>query len=488
MPGPERTQKQIAERYKGNLAYYRHKHPWRRARFWVSWFAIFGGIAAVTAYHKRGPEKFFTVGKISSNHATFADDCAKCHDKSITGSGVTLANWMSKTSERFHKGVDFNSIDRRCETCHQQHTLHEPNVVENRSCSACHQEHQGPGAMRIVASSQCASCHNNSGTMELSAQKGRGIAPAAFHLRPTPPGQVVLALPRPARGYTEVFSSFASGHPEFQLDYDKAQDPDALRFNHQRHEAADIPSVNGRKLDCNYCHKPDVEGRYYERVSFAANCQACHALQFDPKNPELTLPHGNAANVRAFLRTLPTQYAELAVKKGLVRPNEIQSFVSKQMLQLRDRVRTGADFEREVFYTGDPYKAQRNSAPLLSGTRPSFPGCAFCHEVKAVANAAPEITKPIFIDRWMPQAGFDHAKHASVKCDECHHAHTRRETSDVLMPSNANCVSCHSPQGRVSAGCITCHKYHAPPQAAASTVQVPDAHSVRTMMLGANSR
>jgi hypothetical protein len=282
--------------------------------------------------------------------------------------------------------------------------------------------------------------------------------------------------------------SFWDGHPEFQLNREKVRDPDVLRFNHQRHFAADIPPVNGKRLDCNYCHKPDSEGRYYQRITFAANCQACHSLQFDPKNPELMLPHGNATAVRAFLRSLPTQYADLAVKKGITRQSDIQSFVTKQMTQLRERVRSGEDFEREVFFTVDPYKPQRTNDPR---TRASFYGCAFCHAVKPVANAAPVVTKPIFVDRWMPQAGFDHAKHQTdpkthqpLDCNACHHATQSRETSDVLMPTKANCVTCHSPQGKVVAECITCHMYHAPPQTMTAEAHTPAIRSLKQMLLG----
>ena len=90
-----------------------------------------------------------------------------------------------------------------------------------------------------------------------------------------------------------------------------------------------------------------------------------------------------------------------------------------------------------------------------SRTRASFAGCAFCHEVKPVANSAPVITKPVLVDRWLPLAKFNHAKHASVKCDDCHHAAQSRETSDVLIPLKANCVVCHSPQGKIVSECIT---------------------------------
>jgi hypothetical protein len=272
-----------------------------------------------------------------------------------------------------------------------------------------------------------------------------------------------------------------NGHPEFQLVREQVRDPDVLRFNHERHFAADVPSLNGKKLDCNYCHKPDPDGRYYQRVTFAANCQACHSLQFDAKNPELTLPHGSATAVRAFLRTLPMQYTELAVKKGIAKPNEIQTFVAKQMTQWRERVPSVEDLERQVFFAAGPYQPQGQSEP---GVRPSFYGCAFCHEVKPVANAAPVITKPILVDRWMPQAKFDHAKHAGVKCDDCHHATQSHETFDVLMPTKANCVTCHSPAGKVVTECTTCHTYHAPPSPAAADISSGTGRSFKQMLLG----
>lgn len=498
MATPGRTQKQIAERYKGNLGYYKRKHPWRVARFCASFLALAGGVAAIIVYQKlifqqRVSEEFFSSGKISSHHAKFEQDCAQCHDKTAAmGTDFTLAKFKSVIKDRFHHGIDFTSIDHKCQECHEKnppfgtvkkYDLHEPNVVENRSCSVCHQEHLGPGPMKRVADLQCASCHNDRGIMEASAQKGTTLPPAVFHLRPHPPQQVVFELPRPKLGYTQTFASFAGEHPEFQLVRDKARDPDVLRFNHQRHFATDIPPVNGQKLDCNYCHKPEPGGRFYQRISFAANCQACHALQFDVKNPDLRIPHGDAALVRTFLRTLPAQYGDYArLKKGRTRDSDIQSFVVQQIRQLQEQFRSGEELERAVFFTTDPYKPQRQSAAAV---RANFAGCAFCHEVKTTTGGAPVVTKPILVDRWMPQAHFNHAKHASVKCDECHHARQSRETAEVLMPAKANCVTCHSPKGKVVSECITCHTYHAPPQVAGVDVHA-DARepSFKEMLVG----
>jgi hypothetical protein len=486
MAKPGRTQKQIADRYKGNLGYYNRLHPWRRWRLIVSLLTIIAGLVAIWFFQKRGPETFFNAGKISSSHARFADDCATCHDKSMPGGdALTPEKFTAVMRERFRSGVAFDPIDRKCETCHQQHTFHEANVVQNKSCSACHQEHQGPGPMKMVASFQCASCHNNSATMEAAAQKGAQLPPTAFHRHPHPAQQVAFELPRPPRGYTQIFSSFWNGHPEFQLTTAKPRDPDILRFNHQRHFAADIPSVNGQKLDCNYCHKPNPDGRFYQRISFAANCQTCHSLQFDAKNPELRIPHGDVALARTFLRTLPAQYADYArLKKGITGDNETRSFVAQQIKQLREQFRTGEELERAVFFTSDPYKPQRQ---MGAATRANFTGCAFCHDVKQVRNAAPAIAKPILIDRWMLQSDFDHAKHVSVKCDDCHHAMQSRDTSDVLMPVKANCVTCHSPQGKVVAECITCHTYHALPAAQTTVADGKNLApvSVKQMLLGA---
>lgn len=467
-----RTQKQIAERYKGNLGYYRHLHPWRRARLIVSLVTFIGGVLAIGILWRRAPPQFFNAGKISSNHASFENKCDSCHDKS-----AVAQDFREVIKDRFHRGVAFDSIDRKCESCHAQHTFHEANVVQNQSCSACHQEHQGPGPMKLVSSSQCATCHNDSGTMAASAAKGLELPTAVFNRHPMPRQQVVFQLPRPPQGFTSTFAAFWENHPEFQLKRLNARDPDVLRFNHQRHFAADIPPVEGRKLDCDYCHRPQPDGHFMGRISFAANCQACHALQFDWRNPELRIPHGDVELVRTFLRSLPAQYADYArVKRGLTNEKENRAFVAQQIKQLRDQFHSGEELERAVFFTTNPYKPQEKAA---AATRANFTGCAFCHEVKE-ARSVPVVTRPILIDRWMTRSDFNHAKHASISCDNCHSARQSRNTADVLMPARGNCVSCHGPTGGVVAECTTCHRYHAP--AAAQTLA--GAPSVRKMMLG----
>ena len=53
------------------------------------------------------------------------------------------------------------------------------------------------------------------------------------------------------------------------------------------------------------------------------------------------------------------------------------------------------------------------------------------------------------------------------------------------MPAKANCVTCHSPKGKVVSECITCHTYHAPPQVVAVDVHADTRESsFKQMLLG----
>ena len=162
--------------------------------------------------------------------------------------------------------------------------------------------------------------------------------------------------------------------------------------------------------------------------------------------------------------------------------------MAQQIRQLKDQFGSGEELERAVFFEKDPYRPQRQSAVA---TRANYVGCALCHDVKPDAAAVATLTKPVLVDRWMPQAKFNHAKHQvdpftqeKLDCNKCHRALVSRETSDVLMPAKADCVSCHSPKGKIASDCITCHGYHAPKQIAAGDVRAEASGSFKQMLLG----
>lgn len=432
------SQKQIAQRFKGNLDYFRKPHYWRRLRLWTILAVVLAGSAAMAVLYFGGPERMYNPGAISRPHAAFANDCAQCHErpnKTLAGASLKLTN---------------HGIDARCEKCHALHSFHEPNVVNARSCTACHHEHEGRGPMAAPGQEQCLRCHGEVREMFAAAKAGRNLPDSRFE-RPNR-GLTIFRAPRPVRGFTAVVTSFAGDHPEFRVVADQLRETNTLRFNHRRHlvETNDMPLVNGARLDCAACHQPGAGGAFFQRVSYERNCRACHSLQFDDRNPELTLPHGRGEHVRAFLRSLPAHYADLAGRQGITAQAEVEAFVARQMTHVRELAASGEQFEEQVFF------AARRQSP--SG-RTRFEGCALCHEVTG-SSGAPAITLPVLPDRWMSRGEFNHARHASVACAKCHDALRSADTADIIMPSKAACVECHGPKGKVSSDCTQCHRYH----------------------------
>lgn len=419
--------------------------------------------------------RFISPGRLSSQHSGsgFSDalaamrlgaapgdpGCAACHVSSRQG----LSGW-AKTALNADPGplhrqslalmttADMTTIDRECERCHTGHTFHEPNVVMDHSCSACHQEHMGSGLMKKPADSNCEACHGDAAVMQASIEKGAKLPAVAFDFRPDN-GRNVFHAPRPANGYTKVIHSFATDHPEFQVLAEHLKDPDTLKFDHKLHlTSTTVPPVNGKKLACLDCHKLDAAGHYHQKITFEQNCRQCHSLQFDSHNPEMQVPHGKPEYARNYLRSLPVQYAEYGVRKfGLTGKDDSEHFVQEQIRQLREQVVSGEALEERVFF-GDS-----------SQGRAKFPACTYCHEVNPAGEGVPVVTKPLVMDRWLTRGSFDHSKHLNIECAKCHeNVQDSTLTSDVLLPSKAVCVECHSPKGGVANGCSTCHSYHAP--------------------------
>jgi hypothetical protein len=245
---------------------------------------------------------------------------------------------------------------------------------------------------------------------------------------------------------------------------EKIKDPNPLRFNHQLHlTSPNIAPLKGRKLECADCHKPDAAGVFHLKISYAENCKSCHSLQFDVNNPALLVPHGNAEHARAFLRSLPAQYADhAATRKGITGARALEAFVQEQLKELRRAFASGEELEQRVFF-GDARTAPVANIAAHGDRGPAkFPGCAYCHTVSASDTGAPQVSQPFIPDRWLIRGQFDHGKHFKVACVKCHQVAQSRETSDVLLPTKQSCAECHSPQGGVANNCSTCHNYHSP--------------------------
>jgi hypothetical protein len=396
--------------------------------------------------------------------------CVMCHaDANGTFSDLALsALATSRTSLRFsvlagEHPKDFSRMDHSCMLCHTGHSFHQADVARDTSCSICHREHVGAGPMEAVAVQNCVACHGDPRQMDAARSRSEPL-PATLFERSIPPGVIVHGGQRPAGGYTEVITSFAVDHPEFRVLREKSPDTNTLKFNHRLHLTGnDIPLVGGRALECTYCHRPDASGAFMAKVSFEQSCRACHALDFDERNPGMSLPHGDAAYVRAYLRSLPLQYADYASRKlGISGQREIGAFVQRQISSLRDRARSGEDLEREVFMSDGRNGPVTGIAGAHGSSRAKFAGCALCHDVTWRKNAAPVITPPMTPDRWLIGGSFNHSSHAVMACAECHAAAQSEKTSDVILPTQQSCVRCHSPKGGAVDSCTSCHVYHNP--------------------------
>jgi hypothetical protein len=490
----KRNQKQAVGRLEGNLDYYNKPHPWRRLRAWVSALAVLVCLGAVPAYYYfRLPERFMNPGPISRAHSSIAQDCTACHVQ------TQLIKADTHAAGRIVREEYFVTIDQACNGCHKHFSFHQPDTVpdptrpagtgaqnETSSCTSCHREHATSGKMLPVQTADCASCHNRADLMAASAKAAHKFAANSF-FTPRPGGLLFFYTPHPRDGYTETFAAFDQGHPEFQIKTQHLKDPDTLQYNHARHEQADIPNTEmGTRLKCGYCHKPDASGVSFQRITFATNCSRCHALAFDPNvapgndpnDPGLVIPHGDPEKVRSFLRTLPNQYLEYAIRRNGATAAQAQQFMLDSIARLANSYGVSADtqlgpkLEQKVFYsnehatTGVSALQRRVEGRGANGT--FFPGCAFCHQVSAPApNVTPVVTKPVIFDRWLGEGNFNHAKHQQQSCAECHSSiHTSQLTSDINIPTQQSCTACHnSKPGGVANDCMSCHHYHNDPRA-----------------------
>ncbi len=422
-----------------------------RGRITVGVVCLSSALLLLLTGHPVWRNRFINPGPVSRVHSSTAftsraltngaaGNCAACHiagDRGPDGilqAALQARPGMLELGELIRQPAGHpTGMDTACLRCHGGRNFHQP-TAPLVSCSVCHAEHQG----RVMAAAQdqsCGFCHANSATMTVARR------PAVIH-------------------------HFATDHPEFRFQVDKLADPDTLRFNHALHlTGATIPRLpGGSKLDCAYCHQPDATGAYMRPVKFADHCRLCHSLQFDPDTPQLQLPHGSTGFVSAFLRSLSKQYADLAAREH---PADATAFVQQKLAGLRATVGSGEELERRVFFSSSVAGPEARIGSLSGATRAIFPGCAYCHEVKAAAPGNAIITPPVQTERWLGRARFNHAKHTGVECAQCHDARHSQATADILLPGRAACVGCHSPAGGVRDACSECHTYHQPPQIAA---------------------
>jgi hypothetical protein len=425
-----------------------------------------GAAAGLLFLARSGRATAFEPGRVHAWHAETA--CASCHSP-----------W---------RGPD----PALCSDCHarqrEKGEIHQARQTFTPPCTGCHPEHRGGDRVTAADDTQCASCHRD--------------------LRVNPSG----AEPRFARRV----SAFFDDHPDFSITLPsgvrlplaeavaRRADPTPLRFNHQRHLRAGLPTPSGQRvqLRCQSCHylSAGAEGAAgaagapgaasaagaaggaattagfsapgggqpraasgqlaaaggptgIAPITYETSCttSGCHPLTFDNRRPDQVAPHASPQRVREFLVSV---YSD---RRGA---NESVGD------QYRRLIRGAGAQPRGIDYGGQAQGAVVLAERYLYGT-----ACKECHVVDTNARPLPRVTWTPIPARWLPHGRFQHLDHPS-DCRQCHAAAADSTVAaDVLLPAIAICRTCHGGGGgaaQVKAGtapaaptdCLSCHRYH----------------------------
>ena len=368
-------------------------------------------------------------GTISSAHSSFAADCNRCHERAF----VSVQNSACTTCHKdmpHHFAEGFQGVD----------------ALKSKCCASCHKEHSGSEVLALASHDDtlCASCHEN--------------------IKATAPDS---KLPN--------VSDFGDNHPEFQatiaifadgklpsiripLDQkNRLLEHANLEFSHAVHlkkEGVKSPDRGNVKLDCANCHQPESGGKYMAKLDFESQCHECHRLNFEAEDPKHELPHGDDHTILKYLegyyadRALKGDYRHLSapqVVRERLRPGE--ALTTSEHLEIRE---WAAKYARDVNYEVMRYRV-----------------CGKCHTVSLNLESNLQQSWKIealgFNAHKFPKADFDHDKHKTQDCRNCHDAEKSEHSEDVLLKGIATCRECHGGAGaknKVASTCINCHGFH----------------------------
>ncbi|HZR35017.1 MAG TPA: FHA domain-containing protein [Nevskia sp.] len=366
-------------------------------------------------------------GTSSSAHAYFQKDCAKCHQSAF----LRVRN-------------------EACLDCHKNTAAHvdDPHWLKlddfaKARCEDCHHEHKGDMGLVTRHDAQCTDCHAR------PEQRFAGIKlqPAADFSSHHP-----VFSPRVARydSATRQFRWIQASQDQPEMLHSDTN----LKYPHDKHlDPKGIKSPTGKRvLACADCHQPDASGVSFKPIDMQQHCAECHRLDFDPDDPERTVPHAQPAQVVGVIRDY---YARAALAGGVRKPG------APQIVQLRRR--PGEQLTPPQARAALDW-AEQQSAVVIDEVFDKRV-CGYCHAVSRTHDAAlPWSVPPVALAQHrLDHAEFSHQAHRSEKCESCHAAPSSKLSTDVLMPELKRCRDCHGDPGsraQIQSSCIKCHGYH----------------------------
>ncbi|HUA55333.1 MAG TPA: cytochrome c3 family protein [Candidatus Sulfotelmatobacter sp.] len=366
-------------------------------------------------------DEAWNVGEISNVHKNFWRECRACHEAIFTG-----------------------VRDQACLACHttvQHHVSVKrfPTLRINRApCGGCHLEHRGAHGLITQAQELCTDCHENLKRAAANAELRDVTDFGAGH----PEFRVTVVADAASRTFARVDLGTATppvDHPN-------------LKFSHKDHLDPVGWPRDMRKLACADCHVPDPGGGLMQPISFTKHCAECHAssLKFDAAAPDRAVPHGDALRAQ---RAIEEYYATVALQGGAIDPAAPEFVRRKPGTPLTEPQRLEALAWAKV--------RARGARDFVFDDRR---GCGTCHEVDRGAD--PFKIAPVLVQtHFLPKAEFNHGKHLTIGCENCHAARRSTSSSDVLIPGIENCRACHGGEtawAKVRSTCISCHVFHKP--------------------------
>jgi predicted CXXCH cytochrome family protein len=378
------------------------------------------------------PDQSWNPGQLSAGHQAFGRQCGTCHEQPFV-----------------------HVRDHVCIDCHVKTPGHVETVALQTKlfggtrCANCHADHKGAEALVRRDPDLCATCHGDLHRFKADTTLANATDFATNH----PPFKLTLWR-GPGRNDMVRVS---------QTDKARLVEQSHLKFPHDLHLKTSVRGPKGRKtLECRSCHVPDASGKGFEPISMNKSCLECHTLEFEPAVTTRQVPHGSVDDV---MLTMQEFYANIALNNipvDVVDLGEIQRAIPR----LGGGVIT--EQQRQRALTWAKSKAQQVSEDLYAARV-----CIVCHEVtKAVIQGesgneiAWGVVQVHVASAWMPKARFDHLKHRTNKCADCHSVETSHSSADIAIPNIVNCRGCHAGNkpvpSKVVSTCVACHGFHLP--------------------------